>query len=377
MYASGLLQRGLRQGDRVALLLGNTYEFVITYYAAARAGLVAVTLNPAYTSSEVAVLLADSDARILLVQPATHKVGRSPPPRYPVARSSASSGRNGRASAGRREGTELPFDDTTPDTLALLLFTAGTSGRPKGAMLTHGALRAAISTCCSPFPSRPLSSTPTSSSSSCRCSNIRSQHGSRTRHSRRRDVRSSTGSTRLSPCRSSRVRASPQSPVLPACIRHGAPPDRGTRCRRFGCCQAADRRCLPECSRSLQNCPVWRSSRATDDGDRARSCNDSCPVFRKRARWVARRPGLEIRLVESRGRKSTTGDPGEVWVRGLSVFSGYWPGADRRTGRRRLVPIGRRRVRGEDGDLHVVDRRREVILVNGFNVSARDRTGHR
>ena len=56
--AAGLLTRGLHAGDRVALLLGNSIDFVVGYYGALRAGLTVVPLNPAYTSAEVAVLRA-------------------------------------------------------------------------------------------------------------------------------------------------------------------------------------------------------------------------------------------------------------------------------------------------------------------------------
>ena len=144
-FAAGLLQRGLHAGDRIAILLGNCVEFVVAYYGAARAGLVSVPLNPAYTSAEVAVLLADSGARMLIVQPSTQQVGEESSARAAGLRGRQHGGEEWARDRDRSgEGAVLAEVATSPDALALLLFTAGTSGRPKGAMLTHGALRANI-----------------------------------------------------------------------------------------------------------------------------------------------------------------------------------------------------------------------------------------
>jgi long-chain acyl-CoA synthetase len=140
-FAAGLVQRGLHAGDRVALLLGNCAEFVIAYYGSARAGLVTVPLNPAYTSAEVAVLLADSGARMLIAQPSTVQVGVDAATALPGCEVISTTGPEWADILRTGEGAVLAEVAASPDTLALLLFTAGTSGRPKGAMLTHGALR--------------------------------------------------------------------------------------------------------------------------------------------------------------------------------------------------------------------------------------------
>ncbi len=66
------------------------------------------------------------------------------------------------------------------------------------------------------------------------------------------------------------------------------------------------------------------------------------------------------------------GDPGEVWVRGPSVFLGYWPEAAGGPDAEGWFRSGDVAYADDDGDLHVVDRRREVILVNGFNVYPRE-----
>jgi long-chain acyl-CoA synthetase len=82
-------------------------------------------------------------------------------------------------------------------------------------------------------------------------------------------------------------------------------------------------------------------------------------------------PGVDVRLVDEEGEDSLLGDRGEVWVRGDNVFPGYWedPDATRRAltadGWLRTGDIG---VIGEDGDLYLVDRAKDLIIVSGFNV---------
>jgi long-chain acyl-CoA synthetase len=107
-------------GDRVALVLGNTIDFTVAWFGILRAGLVAVPLNPGYTADELAHAIADSGAGVV--------VGggmQSVRPQELTA-----------------DGPRVAFEPPDRDQLAVLLYTSGTSGRPKGAMLTHRALAA-------------------------------------------------------------------------------------------------------------------------------------------------------------------------------------------------------------------------------------------
>ena len=85
-------------------------------------------------------------------------------------------------------------------------------------------------------------------------------------------------------------------------------------------------------------------------------------------------PGVEVRLVDDRGRDVDLGDPGEVWVRGDNVFSGYWN--DDAATAEALVDgwlcTGDVGVFDEDGYLRLVDRKRDLIIVSGFNVYPRE-----
>ena len=374
MYASGLLQRGLRAGDRVALLLGNTYEFVVAYYATVRAGLVAVPLNPAYTSPEVAVLLADSDARILLVQPATRSVGEESAAALPgcdvVSVMGSEWSRIGRSG----EGVELPFDETTPDSLALLLFTAGTSGRPKAAMLTHGALRANVEMLLA------LSDPPAVVDADIVLVVLPMFHvyGLNTVLG----LAMAVGATcvlidRFDPIESLQVIASEGVTTVA-----GAPGMYLAWCATPGLREAMSTvRLLSSGGSPLPARVFTEFSELTGLGIfEGYGMTETAPVVATtlvsgvpKAGSVGRPlPGLDIRLVDESGVEVDDGDPGEVWVRGPSLFRGYWPGAIGGPDGDGWFRSGDVAYADEEGDLHVVDRRREVILVNGFNVYPRE-----
>jgi long-chain acyl-CoA synthetase len=86
-------------------------------------------------------------------------------------------------------------------------------------------------------------------------------------------------------------------------------------------------------------------------------------------------PGIELRLVGEDGNEVEVGDPGEVWVRGPNVFSGYYH--DDEATAAALTPDGWLRTgdvgtQDDEGYLYLVDRKRDLIIVNGFNVYPRE-----
>ncbi|MFD0519801.1 AMP-binding protein [Paractinoplanes durhamensis] len=116
-----------RPGERVAIVLGNSIDFVVTYFGTLRAGRVAVPLNPGYTADELDHVVNDCRAAVVVAEEAARtKLRSSTPPCVPPELGTATG--------------DLP--DVAPGDLAVLLYTSGTSGRPKGAMLTHAALAA-------------------------------------------------------------------------------------------------------------------------------------------------------------------------------------------------------------------------------------------
>ena len=130
--AHALQRLGVSPGDRVAVQAQKSAELLALHVACARVGAVYLPLNPAYTGSEVAALLDDAEPSLVIRDDAHEDAAISG--RWPVA----SLGTIGQALFGEDE----PFEDVTRslDDPAAILYTSGTTGRPKGAVLSHGNL---------------------------------------------------------------------------------------------------------------------------------------------------------------------------------------------------------------------------------------------
>jgi long-chain acyl-CoA synthetase len=136
--ASALTALGAGPGDRVALVSPNVPAFPAAFYGALLAGCAVVPMNPLLTGREVDYYLADSDTRaILAAQGSAGPAREAADPRgVPVVELEAS-GVLPDGPAGGGTPTAVPRAD---DDLAVVLYTSGTTGHPKGAMLTHANL---------------------------------------------------------------------------------------------------------------------------------------------------------------------------------------------------------------------------------------------
>jgi long-chain acyl-CoA synthetase len=79
-------------------------------------------------------------------------------------------------------------------------------------------------------------------------------------------------------------------------------------------------------------------------------------------------PGVQLRLVDEHGRTPDGEDPGEIWIRGESLFSGYWPDGAGGPDAQGWWATGDVGFLDPDGDLFLVDRLKELVIVSGFNV---------
>ncbi|MBB6427137.1 malonyl-CoA synthase [Sphingopyxis sp. JAI128] len=138
-FANLLGELGVGQGDRVAVQCEKSIELVALYLGTVRAGAVFLPLNPAYTPNEVAYFLGDSEATLFVCRPDTLEALR------PVANAANVSrietlGEDGSGSLADAAGRAAPGFSTVAverSTLAAILYTSGTTGRSKGAMITH------------------------------------------------------------------------------------------------------------------------------------------------------------------------------------------------------------------------------------------------
>ncbi|MGI8558520.1 MAG: AMP-binding protein [Solirubrobacteraceae bacterium] len=146
--AGGLIAAGLERGDRVGIWSPNRHEWVLSQYAAAKAGAILVNVNPAYRTHELAYALNHSGCRLLLAAPefkssdyaAMVAAVQPQTPRLERAIFFSSDEWGEVLAAGEqvdpgllvKRGAELDFDDPVS-----IQYTSGTTGSPKGATLTH------------------------------------------------------------------------------------------------------------------------------------------------------------------------------------------------------------------------------------------------
>ncbi len=139
--AGRLLALGLAPGDRVAGYGVNSDAYVIGFLACSRAGLVHVPVNYALTGDELRYLLAQSGSRAVLVDPALRSSLESVRADLGVEHVVTLRGEGDSLLEWTRDGDvpQVPARVSGGD-LAQLLYTSGTTSKPKGAMMTHGAL---------------------------------------------------------------------------------------------------------------------------------------------------------------------------------------------------------------------------------------------
>lgn len=365
--ARGLAATGVSKGDRVALGMHNVAHFPFAYFGILRAGAVVVPLNVMLTEEEVARVLTDSQAKVTITAPPFADIVTKAAKKLNVRVFSAASWDDIGA-----VGETASDPDLTEDDLAVLAYTSGTTGEPKGAMLSHGNLLA----------------------------NLDQQMSIPEAHVTEDDVlflalplfhifglNVTLGLLVMNGAKGVLVERFEPVPTLDLIQRHkvtvlfGAPPMYTAWCATPGADQydlSSVRLAVSGAAplpadvlrefRDIFNVEIYEGYGLTET---APTLTSNRMTGKPRAGSIGKPlPGISLRVVDETGNDVELGDPGEIVVQGPNVFKGYW-NRDEATdqvftdGWFRTGDIA---VQDEDGYLYLVDRKRDLIIVSGFNV---------
>lgn len=364
--AAGLHWIGIERGDRVAVMLGNTPHFVEAFLGILRVGATVVPLNPCLAPPEVEHILHDSGARILV----TTATIADALPELGVQVLRPDAWRDLLAA-----GHPLPDVERVPDDLAALVYTSGTTGRPKGAMLTRRNLdanqRQALDTpvglreddvVLAVLPMFHIYAMNVGLGCAVRVGATLLLHERFDPLSTLEDIERNGVTVILG-----------APPMYVAWLNTPGLADTDLSSVRVAVSGAAP---LPANVltrfREDHGLTIWEGYGLTE----------ASPAVTSNAMGDVTKPGsvgkplpeIELRLVgEDRG-DVEPGDPGEVWIRGPNVFAGYWRDDEATAevlvdGWLRTGDVG---TLDDDGYLRLVDRKKDLIIVSGFNVYPRE-----
>lgn len=374
----GLLGVGLDPGDRVGIVAANNWYFVVSYLAVLGAGGVAVPVNPMSPIPEVERELAASGARVVMAGPtARPTVAGLNRAALPALECVVISGEGSDVPGGvllddLLASEPAPIVDRGPDDLAVLIFTSGTAGSPKAAMLTHGNLLTNLEQCqAHPGRSQGPDDVVFGVLPLFHIFGLNVVLG----------LSFVAGATVLLV-----ERFDPQS-AMDSIVSHGVTVVSGAPTMWAALAALPGTR-----PGDLATVRLATSGAAKLDPQVQRAIADrfgvgivegyglteASPVVTSGTGLAAPEgsigvplPGVHVRLVDADGQDSLVGDAGELWVKGPNVFAGYWN--NREATSAALTTDGWLRtgdiaVVDDDGFLFLVDRVKDLIIVSGFNV---------
>jgi long-chain acyl-CoA synthetase len=371
----GLAAQGVQRGDRIVLLCGNGPHFAMCYLAALGLGAVTVPLNPLSPSPELEREIGAVDAKAVVVEKVSAatwaNVDRALTPTVKTVITADHDAGEGEVSIDELlEAAPVPRIDVDDDHLAALMFTSGTAGAPRAAMLSHGNLLANIEQTLNVddrlrpddivYGVLPLFhifglNVVLGMSFSAGCTVLLVQRFDPT--------------TAADSIRERRVTVVPGVPTMWTAFAHfDELADNNFASVRMAL-SGASRLPTPVFERMRDRFGLEISEGyGLTEASPTVTTSSGIPV---RAGSVGRAlAGVEVRLVNVDG-DALVGDVGEVWVRGDNVFLGYFGDADATDAvldRDGWLHTGDMAITDDDGYLYLVDRSKDLVIVSGFNV---------
>ncbi len=370
----GLAAHGVRDGDRVVMLCANNRYFVVSYLAIVGLGAIAVPLNPASPAPEIERELAAVGAVAAIVGP------MALPAWGHVDRAALPTLRTVVVAEGDLSDVVMldellahepaPAVDVAADHLAVMMFTSGTAGPPKAAMLSHGNLLANIE--------QSMSARDGTRPDDVVYGVLPLFHifglnvvlgGSLTQGATVVLVQRFDPATAVESIVQRHVTVVPGAPPMWIAFSHfdELPGDAFASVRLA--LSGASRLSPTVAERFEQKfgVPIREGYGLTEASPVVTSSAGSPVRYGSVGRVLV---GQEVRLVGDDGDDVPAGDAGEVWVKGPNVFQGYFddPEATARVLHDGWLRTGDIATVDDDGYLYLVDRAKDLIIVSGFNV---------
>jgi long-chain acyl-CoA synthetase len=370
---AGLLRsRGVRPGDRVGVMLPNVPEFAVVYYGVLRAGAVVVPMNVLLKEREVAFYLGDSGAEMLF---AWHGFAEQAEAGARVPGADCvfvTPGEFGRLLASAEPLFEL--EERAPNDTAVILYTSGTTGTPKGAELTHANLSSNVAAVVELHSFGEddvlLGALPLFHSFGQTCSmNASVASGATLSLIPRFDA-----GRALDIIERDRATVFQGVPTMYSAMLHH--PRRG----------AFDVSTLRVCVSGGASLPAEVLHGFEEEFGckllEGYGLSETSPVASSNLPSRERRPGsvgmpirdVEMRIVDPAGAPVAVGERGEIVIRGANVMKGYWrrPDATAEVMRDGWFHTGDIGHVDEDGYFFIVDRMKDMIIRGGYNVYPRE-----
>jgi long-chain acyl-CoA synthetase len=370
--AGSLQARGVSPGDRVGMVLPNVLSFPVVFYGALLAGAAVVPMNPLLKAREVEYYLRDSGARLVVTLDATAA---------PVTEAAGTVGIEA-VTVGPALPEALldadPIDgavERADDDLAVILYTSGTTGQPKGAELTHANMAGNARTTADTLAENTaddviMGCLPLFHVFGLTCGlNTAVLKGSTLTLIPRFD-----GTKALSVIDRDRVTIFDGVPTMFSAMLHS--PAAGTQdVSSLRLCVSGGSAMPVEVMRAFEEqfgCMILEGY----------GLSETSPVASFNHPHAERKPGsigtpiagVEMRLVDDDGKDVAPGEVGEIAIRGENVMKGYW---ERPEETAKAIPDGWFRTgdlarRDDDGYFFIVDRKKEMIIRGGYNVYPRE-----
>jgi long-chain acyl-CoA synthetase len=371
--AAGLRARGVEPGDRVGMVLPNVLAFPVVFYGALLAGAVVVPMNPLLKAREVEYYLEDSGARVVVTGEQAAPAVSEAAGTVGIEAVTVGAALPEELMAGEPDLT-APVEREGGDT-AVILYTSGTTGKPKGAELTHAGLGSNART----TEETLLEATPDDVIMGClplfhvfglTCSlNAGVLAGACLTLIPRFD-----GAKALSVIERDSVTVFEGVPTMFSAMLHA--PDRdAVDVSTLRLCVSGGSAMPVEVMRSFEEtfgCIVLEGY----------GLSETSPVAAFNHPHAERKPGsigvpirgVEQRLVDDDGKDVAAGEVGEIAIRGENVMKGYWQRPEETA---KAIPDGWFRTgdlarQDEDGYYFIVDRKKEMIIRGGYNVYPRE-----